>query len=85
MRAIPAFGAGQNARSFFDLNIKYATENLFAKGLGYIAFTKDMVAKGPIAKFLSQDQIKSIVQQCGVNAGDAVFFSCKVLLIRTFL
>ena len=76
VRAIPAFGAGQNARSFFDLNIKYATENLFAKGLGYIAFTKDMVAKGPIAKFLSQDQIKSIVQQCGVNAGDAVFFSC---------
>ena len=59
LRAIPAFGAGQNARSFFDLNIKYATENLFAKGLGYIAFTKDMVAKGPIAKFLSQDQIKS--------------------------
>ena len=34
LRAIPAFGAGQNARSFFDLNIKYATENLFAKGLG---------------------------------------------------
>lgn len=80
VRAIPAPGAGDKSRKFFDDMIKFAGEH-GAKGLAYIQFTgnadsTNVEAKGPIAKFLSEDQLSTLRNEAGLKGGDAVFFSC---------
>jgi aspartyl-tRNA synthetase len=74
VRAIPAYKVADKPRSFFDKLNDYARDQGFA-GLGYILFTDDGTAKGPIAKRLDQarlDQLKAIGQ---INNGDALFFA----------
>jgi aspartyl-tRNA synthetase len=74
VRAIPAPGAAEMPRSFFDkLNDWARAEG--AGGLGYIIFN-DGEGKGPIAKFLDTDRIETLKKTTGVGDGDAVFFAC---------
>lgn len=75
VRAIPAPGSAKLSRSFFDGMIEFA-QSQGAKGLGYITFDADGTHKGPIAKFLSQDQIDQIKSLCNISSADSVFFSC---------
>lgn len=74
VRAIPATGAGDRPRSFFDKLNDWAREN-GAGGLGYIIFAADG-AKGPIAKNLEPERIAAIRAATGAQDGDAVFFAC---------
>ncbi|MFT6558721.1 aspartate--tRNA ligase [Sneathiella sp.] len=74
VRAIPAPGAGNRARSFFDKMNDWARKE-GAGGLGYIIF-KDGEAKGPIAKNLDADRIAKIQETAGVKDGDGIFFAC---------
>jgi aspartyl-tRNA synthetase len=76
IRAIPAPKASAQPRSFFDKMISFAQTELGAKGLAYIAFDEQNEAKGPIAKFLSAQQLQKLRNDAGLQAGDAVFFSC---------
>jgi aspartyl-tRNA synthetase len=72
VRAIPAFGAAAQPRSFFDkLNDWAKAEG--QGGLGYIVFEADG-PKGPIARNLEPERAGAIRSACGLNAGDAVFF-----------
>ena len=73
VRAIPAPGAGQNPRSFFDKLNEWAREQ-GAGGLGYITFDAEG-PKGPIARNLEADRAEAIRAACGLQAGDAVFFA----------
>ncbi len=72
VRAIPAPGAGDRPRSFFDKLNNWARDEKQG-GLGYITFDAEG-AKGPIAKNLEADRCETIRQRCGLKAGDAVFF-----------
>lgn len=72
IRAIPAPGAAERPRSFFDRLNEWAREE-GAAGLGYIVFEKDG-AKGPIARHLDAERSAAIARRAGVGAGDAVFF-----------
>jgi aspartyl-tRNA synthetase len=74
VRAIPAPSCANQPRSFFDKMIEYA-QSEGAKGLGYIIFAEDGSAKGPIAKFLSEEQLSNLKGIAGVANGDAVFFA----------
>jgi len=74
VRAIPAPGAGDKPRSFFDKLNEWAREN-GAGGLGYIIFAADG-AKGPIAKNLAADRVEAIRAATNAKDGDAVFFAC---------
>ena len=75
VRAIPAPGAGDRPRSFFDkLNDWARSEG--AGGLGYIIFSPDGEAKGPIAKNLDAERVAQIKEAAGLADGDAVFFAC---------
>lgn len=74
VRAIPAPGAGNNPRSFFDKMNSWAQSEGQA-GLGYIMFKDDGPA-GPIAKNLSDDRIARLCDVAGVKVGDGVFFAC---------
>lgn len=75
VRAIPAPKCGANARSFFDKMIEFAQSH-GAKGLAYIILDEEGKGKGPIAKFLSDEKLEELKQSAGLEAGDAVFFSC---------
>ncbi|RTK92070.1 MAG: aspartate--tRNA ligase [Rickettsiales bacterium] len=75
VRAIPAPNSGSKSRKFFDDMIKYAISE-GAGGLGYIQFTKEEGAKGPIAKFLTDDQLTALKLAANLSDEDSVFFSC---------
>ena len=75
VRAIPAPKTASKSRKFFDDMIKFAISE-GAGGLGYVQFTEDGEAKGPIAKFLNEAQLADLQKTAHVEAGDAVFFSC---------
>jgi aspartyl-tRNA synthetase len=74
VRAIPAPGAADRPRSFFDKMNDWAREQ-GAPGLGYIVFAPDG-PKGPIAKNLDQNRLDEIKRLAGLGDGDAVFFAC---------
>lgn len=74
VRAIPAPGAADQPRSWFDKLNEWAREE-GAGGLGYIQFAAEG-PKGPIAKNLDADRIAMIREQAGLKDGDAVFFTC---------
>lgn len=76
VRAIPVCNTAEQPRSFFDKMVEYAQTELGAKGLGYIQFDENGVAKGPVAKFLQQAKLEALKHSCNLSAGDAVFFSC---------
>lgn len=73
VRGIVANCAGQS-RSFFEHSLKFAT-SIGMKGLGYITLN-DGVFKGPIEKFLSEEQKKEITELSGVKEGETLFFIC---------
>jgi aspartyl-tRNA synthetase len=74
VRAIPAPGAADRPRSFFDKLNEWAREQ-GAGGLGYIVYAADG-AKGPIAKNLDEARVAEIKAAAGAKDGDAVFFVC---------
>ena len=74
VRAIPAPKAAEKPRSWFDKMVNWATGELGAGGLGYITCTPEGEFKGPIAKFLSPEQVQDIFTRCGMGKGDVVFF-----------
>lgn len=78
-------------RSFFEQSLKYAT-SIGMKGLGYITLT-DGTFKGPIEKFLTDEQKKFLIGHCNIKEGQTLFFISDGLsqvnkfagLIRTWL
>jgi len=44
-----------------------------ASGLGYFQMKEDGL-KGPLTKFFTEDDIQAIIERCGLEVGDAVFF-----------
>ena len=74
VRAIRAPKAADRPRSFFDkLNDWARGEG--APGLGYILFDAEG-AKGPIAKFLTEEALSELKKAAAIESGDAVFFVC---------
>ncbi len=73
-RAIPVKNIATQPRSFFDKLTDYA-KTIGAKGLAYLVWTEGAI-KGPIAKFLTADELQAIAAQCQVGTGDVVFFVC---------
>jgi aspartyl-tRNA synthetase len=64
---------GVETRTWFDKREAFVKEN-GGKGLGYISWTKENELKGPIAKFLSADQLEEMKAISGMEMGDALFF-----------
>ncbi len=76
VRAIPAPGSGDRARSFFDKMNDWARDEGWP-GLGYVIFTDDG-GKGPIAKNLGAEGTAKLAEAAGLKAGDGMFFACDV-------
>jgi aspartyl-tRNA synthetase len=74
VRAIPVTGAASQSRNFYKHLDKHM-RNMGAKGLAYLTWAEEGV-KGPILKFLNDDDVKKIEEQTGAKTGDVVFFIC---------
>jgi aspartyl-tRNA synthetase len=71
VRAIVAPGAADRSRSFFDKTIELG-QSLGLAGVAYLALAEQ--AKGPIAKFLSDEKRAALADAVKAKAGDAIFF-----------
>lgn len=60
------------SKSFFERSLKFAF-SIGMKGLGYLTLQGDNF-KGPIAKFLSDEQRSELISSLGMKDGDTVFF-----------
>src|SRR6187399_1514924 len=72
VRAIPAPGAADRSRSFFDKTVGVG-ESLGLSGVAYIV--NGDTPKGPLAKYLPEDVRERLFERAGVKKGDAVFFA----------
>ncbi len=75
VRGIVADCSGKS-KKFFEDSLKYAFE-IGMKGLGYLTLTNGEY-KGPIAKFLSEEQRAELTQKVGIKEGETLFFICDV-------
>ena len=72
VKAICVKGGADLSRSQIDAFTDKARK-LGAGGLAYITYTEEG-PKSPIAKFLSEDELKAIQKKTGAKTGDTVFF-----------
>ena len=77
VRCIVTKNTKNKPRSFFD-NIDKWAKDQGASGLAYFTFEKEneVIAKGPIGKFFSQDSLKEIMKITNCEIGDSIFMSC---------
>ena len=71
VRAIVAPRAAARSRSFFDKTVEVG-QALGLAGVAYLVLAEQ--AKGPIAKFLSEDKRAELARATGAQIGDAIFF-----------
>jgi len=80
VRCMVAKNVSSKPRSFFD-NLDKGAKTEGASGLGYIILESNngkLEGKGPIAKFFSEDAIKTLCKKINAVSGDAIFFVCDV-------
>lgn len=77
VRGIVAPNCATSSKSFFEKMLKFATE-IGMKGLGYISVLEGMALKGPIVKFLSDEQQKQLIDQLNLKENDTLFFISDV-------
>lgn len=85
VRGINVKGQGAMPRKKIDALVEKARE-FGAKGLAYLSIQEDQSVKSSFAKFLSQDEIQSLVSAMGGEPGDLLLFAadqsqivCEVL------
>jgi len=72
IKVLNAKDAAQRPRKFFDDMERYARGE-GAKGLAWLAL-KEGEVKGPIAKFISEDEMKQLFERTDAVEGDVLFF-----------
>ena len=77
VRAIITKNTIDKPRSFFD-NIDKWAKDQGASGLAYFSLDKDknIIGKGPIGKFFSEDSLQDLMKSCDASIGDSVFLAC---------
>ncbi len=76
VRSIGVKKIADKPRSYFDKLVEYA-QSIGSKGLAYLVWTPEKI-KGPLAKFLNEEQVAAIAKANGVENGDVVFFIADV-------
>ena len=73
VRALPVPDVAAQSRKFFDGLGEYAVEH-GAKGLAWVRVGEDGSLTGPIAKFLTEENVKVLTERLSLAPGHAVFF-----------
>ena len=78
VRGIVANCSGKS-KKFFEESLQFAM-SMGMKGLGYLTLNGDAF-KGPIDKFLTDEQRKEIKEISGIKEGETLFFICDKLSV----
>ncbi|MBB5934001.1 aspartate--tRNA ligase [Streptomyces zagrosensis] len=73
VRALAVPDTGDQSRKFFDQLGEYAIAQ-GAKGLAWVRIGEDNALTGPIAKFLTEDDVTKLIAEVGGKAGTSIFF-----------
>ncbi|MFI8824324.1 aspartate--tRNA ligase [Streptomyces sp. NPDC053431] len=73
VRALAVPDTGDQPRKFFDGLGDFAV-SLGAKGLAWVRVGEENALTGPIAKFLTEENVKVLAERLGLKPGHAVFF-----------
>lgn len=73
VRAIKVDGIADKSNSWFNELVDYAS-SIGMPGIGYITVQDDMSLKGPIDKFLTDNDRKTLIEKCGLTKGSVLFF-----------
>ncbi|MCN9242132.1 aspartate--tRNA ligase [Streptomyces sp. RY43-2] len=73
VRALPVPDVSAQPRKFFDQLGEFAV-SLGAQGLAWVRVAEDGSLTGPIAKFLTEDNVAELTKRLSLAAGHAVFF-----------
>ena len=93
IRAIKVDDIGTNSNSWFNEIVDYA-KTIGMPGIGYITLLENGTLKGPIDKFLSEEERKNIIEETSMKANSVLFFIANrkeataakfAGLIRTYL
>ena len=80
IKAIVAKKTNTKPRSFFDNIDKWAKEQGW-NGLAYFSIeeneNKNLIGKGPVGKFFSEEALKEIMKITSAKIGDSIFMSCS--------
>ncbi len=77
-RGVPVKGIkvediASNSNSWFNDIVDFAN-SIGMPGIGYISVMDDMSFKGPIDKFLTEDEREGLIKKAGLKEGDVLFF-----------
>ncbi|MFI6486968.1 aspartate--tRNA ligase [Streptomyces sp. NPDC050564] len=73
VRALPVPDVSSQPRKFFDQLGDFAVSQ-GAKGLAWVRVAEDGSLTGPIAKFLTEENVAELTKRLSLSAGHAVFF-----------
>ncbi|MFE5715404.1 aspartate--tRNA ligase [Streptomyces sp. NPDC056501] len=73
VRALAVPNTGDQPRKFFDALGDFAV-SLGAKGLAWVRVGEGNALTGPIAKFLTEENVKVLTERLGLEPGHAIFF-----------
>jgi aspartyl-tRNA synthetase len=73
IKVIVADGIGTNSNSWFNDVVDYAS-SIGMPGIGYITLMEDGSLKGPIDKFLSEEERKSLIEEFDMKTNSVMFF-----------
>lgn len=74
VRGINAVGQGNMPRKKIDALVKFA-KDYGAKGLAYLAVNEDGTYKSSFAKFMTEEELKNLVDAMGGKPGDLLLFA----------
>ena len=73
IKAITVDNIGDKSNSWFNEIVDYAT-SIGMPGIGYLTLEGNNVFKGPIDKFLSDDERTTLIKELNMKEGSVVFF-----------
>ena len=74
VRGINAKGQGEMPRKKIDKLVSFA-KDYGAKGLAYIAIQNDGTVKSSFAKFMTEEEMKAVIDAMGGESGDLLLFA----------
>ena len=73
IKTIVVDGIGQNSNSWFNDIVDYAS-SIGMPGIGYITLMEDGTLKGPIDKFLTEEERKDLIEKFDMKTDSVMFF-----------
>ncbi len=78
VRIIATHDVADRPRSFFEDMTTFAIKDLKAKGLAWLRILDDGSFQGPIAKFITEDAKKVMLERTNSKPGDCIFFIAEI-------